>query len=80
MSHVSEDTYLGDILSSDGKNTKNINNRVGRGLGKINDVMNILNKMPLGQDYFKVALLLRESIFLNSVLTNADIWFGPKVK
>ena len=38
--------------------------------------MNILNKMPLGQDYFKVALLLRESIFLNSVLTNADIWFG----
>ena len=76
MSHVSDDTYLGDILSSDGKNTKNINNRVGRGLGKINDVMNILNKMPLGQDYFKVALLLRESIFLNSVLTNADIWFG----
>ena len=30
--------------------------------------------MALGQEYFKVAL--RESIFLNSVLTNADVWFG----
>ena len=73
MSHVSEDTYLGDIVSNDGKNTKNINNRIGRGIGKINDILNILSKFPLVKFYFKTALMLRESLILNSVLTNADI-------
>ena len=76
MSHVSEDTYLWDIVSNDGKNTKNINNRIGRGIGKINDILNILSKFPLGKFYFKTALMLRESLFLNSVLMNADIWYG----
>ena len=73
MSHVSEDTYLGDIVSNDGKNTKNINNRIGRGIGKINDILHIWSKFPLGKFCFKAALMLRESLILNSVLTNADI-------
>ena len=30
----------------------------------------------MGQDYFKIALLLRESLFLNSILTNCDVWVG----
>ena len=76
MTHVTEDTYLGDILSNDGKNTKNINSRIGRGIGKINDIWTILGKFHLGKHYFKTALMLRESLFLNSVLTNADIWYG----
>ena len=68
--------YLWDIVSNDGKNTKNINNRIVRGIGKINDILNILSKFPLGKFYFKTALMLRESLFLNSVLTNVDIWYG----
>ena len=74
MGHVSELTYLGDIISGDGKNTKNINARIGKGHGKINDIMEILEKTSMGQDYFKIALLLRESLFLNSILTNCDVW------
>ena len=76
MSHVSEDTYLGDVISNDGRNTKNINSRIGKGLGKITEIMNMLEKVSLGHEYFKIALLLRESLFLNSILTNADIWYG----
>ena len=76
MSNVTEDTYLGDVLSSDGRNTKNINNRIGKGLGKISEIMNMLEKISLGHQYFKIALLLRESLFLNSILTNAEIWYG----
>ena len=42
----------------------------------MNEIMNMLEKVSLGHEYFKIALLLRESIFLNSILTNADIWYG----
>ena len=76
MNKVTEDTYLGDIISNDGRNTKNINNRIGKGLGKISDIMNMLEKISLGQKYFKIALVLRESLFLNSILTNSDVWYG----
>ena len=31
MSHMSDDTYLGDILSSDGKNTKKHKKQSGAG-------------------------------------------------
>ena len=59
MGHVNELTYLGDIISGDGKNTKNINARIAKGPGKINDIMDILEKTSMGEDYFKIALLLR---------------------
>ena len=61
MIHVSEDTYLGDIIASNGKNTKNIANRIQKGHGKITEIMTILETTPLGPHYFKTALLLRES-------------------
>ena len=76
MSHVTEDTYLGEVISNYGRNTKNINNIIGEGLGKINEILNMFEKVSLGQEYFKIALLLRETLFLNSILTNADIWYG----
>ena len=38
--------------------------------------MNILEKISLGESYFRIAMLLRESIFLNSVLTNGEVWYG----
>ena len=76
MSHVTEDTYLGDVISCDGRNTKNINSRIGKGHGKITEIMNILEATPLGHHYFRTALMLRESLFLNSILTNSEIWVG----
>ena len=76
MSHVTEDTYLGDVISCDGKNSKTVKSRIGKGLGKITEIMNMLENIPLGQHYFRIALLLRESIFLNSILTNVEIWYG----
>ena len=33
-------------------------------------------KISLGKDYFKIALLLRESQFLNGILTNAEVWYA----
>ena len=76
MESVSHDTYLGDILSSDGKNTRNIKKRVARGIGISTQILNLLKSICLGEFYIEIALLLREALFLSSVLTNAEIWYS----
>ena len=76
VSRVEDETYLGDIISSDGKNLKNIKSRVAKGLGIISQIMTMLETITVGNHYFETAVLLRESLFLNSILTNAEVWYG----
>jgi hypothetical protein len=76
MVEVSEDTYLGDIISSDGSHSKTIQARVGKGIGIIYKIMNKLEKITVGEHYFPTALLLRDSLFLNGIMTNAETWYG----
>ena len=38
--------------------------------------MNMLETVTLGEHYFTTAVLLRESKFLNGILTNSEIWYG----
>ena len=76
MKQVTEETYLGDIISEDGRNTKNVKQRISKGLGIITKIMNMLESVTLGEHYFSTAMLLRESMFLNGILTNTEIWYG----
>ena len=76
MEEVTEDTYLGDIISSDGKNTKNIESRISKGIGKITEIIHLLEMISLGEHYMEIAILFRETIFLNGILTNAEIWYS----
>ena len=66
--------YLGDLLSSNGKHAKNISHRKGKGLGVINDIIQILQSTYFGKYYFEVALVLRESLLLSSLLLNSEAW------
>ena len=75
MPTASSDTYLGDIISSDGKNSLNLDNRLAKGRGKVAEIIAIINKLSLGRHFFKIAILLRETLFLGSVLTNSEIWY-----
>ena len=45
MPSVKEITYLGDIVSYDAKNTKNIKHRTSKGIGIITQVFFILDKV-----------------------------------
>ena len=76
MGRVTEDSYLGDVISADGSNSKNISSRVGKGMGIVTDIMKMLEKVKFGPHYFQTALLLRESLLLNSILTNSGVWYG----
>jgi hypothetical protein len=76
MPEVTEETYLGDILSADGKNGKNIRSRISKGVGIISQIMNILEGICFGPNQFEIAMLLRESLLINGTITNAEIWYN----
>ena len=73
---VDKDSYLGDIISNTGKNLENVKSRLAKGMGIISQIMSILDRITVGKHYFETALLLRESMFINSILVNAEIWYG----
>ena len=76
MKEVKSDTYLGDVISSDGRNTENIKTRVSKGLGIITQITNLLDAVNFGEHYFEIGLLLRDTMLINGVLTNAEIWYN----
>ena len=76
MKEVKEDTYLGDVIRGDGKNTSSVKSRVSKGIGVISQIMNVLESVSFGKFYFQIALTLREAVFLNSILTNTEVWYG----
>ena len=76
MSTVDSEKYLGDILSNDGKNIKNVTARKNRGIGIVTQIIGKLNEICFGKHYFKVAIILRNSHLLSSLLTNAEAWYN----
>ena len=69
-----EQTYLGDLISADGTHTQKVKERSNKGLGVINQIMNILQSTYFGKFFFEVAMILRESLFLSSLLLNSEAW------
>ena len=73
MADVNEITYLGDCITSDGTNTRNVQIRTKKGLGIVCQIMKILRTISFGSHSFDVALLLRESYLINGILTNTEV-------
>ena len=76
METVTEDTYLGDLIGSDGRNSKNIAKRISKGMGIITQILHLLESVSLGHYYMEIALLFREALFINAILTNSEIWYN----
>ena len=74
MIDKNEQMYLGDIISSDGKQTKNVLARTNKGLGIINQIIQILDSVFFGKYHFEVAMILRSSLLLSSILLNSEAW------
>ena len=73
---VAEVDYLGDIVAGNAKLESNIKARVTKGMGIVNDIFCILENIAFGQHYFKVALMLRESLLVSAVLYYCCIWYN----
>lgn len=76
MEESKTEKYLGDLLSCDCTNSKNIHSKKGKAMGIVVQIMRILKEVSLGEHYFKIALLLREALFVNGILTNLEVSYG----
>ena len=80
LEETDEVEYLGDIVSGKAKNYSNIKNRVGKGIGIINNIFNILDNVSFGQYYFNMAIILREALLINAILYNSSVWYNLSKK
>ena len=74
MEEKKDQLYLGDVISVDGKHDKNIERRKAKSYGIINQIMDILTSNFFGKYHFEVALILRSSLLLSSLLLNSEAW------
>ena len=80
MQQVSEWKYLGDILSSNSKQDENIKERISRASGAAKETIQMLNDLCLGEFYFQGANILRSSLFISSLISNAEAWVNLSTK
>ena len=71
-----EEKYLGDVISKDGRNIKNIKVRINKGKGIVAQIMTLLEGIPFGQFYFEVGIILRNSLLVSSMLFNSEAWYN----
>ena len=76
IEETEDEKYLGDIISNDGRNLKNLKARVDKGNGIVKRILDILDSIPFGKLFFQVAILLRNSLLVSSVLCNSETWFN----
>ena len=73
---VEEETYLGEIIRRDGKNTSNVRSRVAKGIGITSQIVNILNIVIFGRFRMETGHLMRQSVFLSAILSSSEAWYN----
>ena len=73
ISHINPETYLGQIPSSDSRNTLNSTKMKNKGIGIQNKIIEMLNIMPEGIYHFEVAIILRNACLISSLLFGNSI-------
>ena len=76
MEESDSEKYLGDVISSNGRNERNVAERKSKGTGIINQIMEKLGSIVYGPYYFEVAMIFRSSHLINGILTNSEAWYG----
>ena len=80
MKTVSQATYLGDFISEKGTDNETIEQRSKKAIGIITQIFSILSSISLESFHFDIAIVLRESLFVNIILMNAEVWHNVKLK
>ena len=70
------ETYLGDVITNNGSNDRNIESRRNQGIGAINQINSMLNLTSLGHFYFEIALVLRDAILTSKLVFNSEVWYN----
>ena len=67
-------TYLGDILNCSGDINDTITAREMKAIGINSQIFSMLNSLSLGMFYFDIALVMRDAMLINAILTNSESW------
>ena len=67
-------TYLGEIITSDGKLDETVDKRRSKGVGILSQITGIISSVSFGFHYFNISFTLRESMLLNGMLFNCEAW------
>ena len=76
MCLTDSERYLGQIISNDGSNTKNITSRYNRGISINNKIIQMLHTMPGGKYHFEVFVIYRNAYLLSSILYGSETWYS----
>ena len=76
MEEKDEEKYLGDVISTDGRNIKNIKARIAKGKGIVSKILTMLDGIPFGKHYFEMGILLRDRLLVSSMLFNSEAWYN----
>ena len=68
--------YLGNIFHSNGKTNATLVERCAKAHAILADIRTILQDVPLGKYKTQAGLQLRQSMFINCVLFNIEVWQG----
>ena len=80
MKTTSSEKYLGEIISNTGNIDENIQARINKGNGTVNTIISLLEEISFGNHYFEMALLFRNSMLINSLLSSSEVLYGIKNK
>ena len=74
MENSDRETYLGDIIDKSAKARPNIEKRKAKGYGAINDILAIVNEIPLSHWKVQAGLHLRQAMLVNGTMFNSEAW------
>ena len=77
---LSKETYLGSIITSDGKIDQHILDRQNKGIGIVNQILSLLKEVHFGQYYFEMVILFRNTMLINGMLFSIESVHGLKDK
>ena len=78
MKNASQLTYLGDVICENGLLDETILQRGQKAEGITTQITSILSSIHLGSFHFDIAMVLRDSLFINSIMSNSEIWHNVK--
>lgn len=74
MRESKSEKYLVDIIQEKGGVKATLEDRCTRAKAATREILSILNEVPLGKARVQMGLQLRDSMFLNGILFNAEAW------
>ena len=68
------------MLSENGSIDETISQRGQKATGITSQINSMLNSITLGSYHYDIALVLRDALFVNSIMSNSEVWHNVQLK